>query len=95
VYGVFNTASKISGSLGKGLAALSMDQQYVREREINGRKKPIYVGEGIALGIKELGTGLYNGITGIIVRLVSVFSANFYAARATEWSPSRRWCRTY
>lgn len=65
LYGIFNTLSKISGSLGKGLAHLAMDESYLREREINGREKPHYLGQGIALGIQEFSQGVYKGLTGI------------------------------
>ena len=68
VFGIFNTASKISSSLGKGLATLSMDEAYMRERELSlGVDKPHYIGEGIALGIRDLGLGIYKGLTGIVV----------------------------
>lgn len=66
VSSIFMTASKISGSLGKGLAALSMDEEYQREREMR-RNKPLHLGEGIAVGISELGRSLLNGISGIVV----------------------------
>ncbi|PRP86239.1 vacuolar protein sorting-associated protein 13 family protein, partial [Planoprotostelium fungivorum] len=66
VSSVFMTASKISGSLGKGLAALSMDDDYVREREMRRRIKPNHLGEGIAVGIRELGLSLYNGVSGVV-----------------------------
>lgn len=32
VYGTFNAASKISGSMGKGIATLSFDEKFQRER---------------------------------------------------------------
>ncbi len=108
IYGVFNTASKITASVGKGqhyllfeyirityivlilgycidyysspchsycfqlgLATLSMDEVYYRERELALRRdKPTYVGEGIALGIRDLGFGVYKGITGFIVSIL-------------------------
>lgn len=41
----------------------------MREREVTGpsREKPIHVGQGIALGMRDLGIGLYKGLTGIVV----------------------------
>jgi len=66
VFGIFNTASKISGSLGKGVATLSMDDSYIRQREMSGREKATYVGEGIALGARDLGTSVYKGLTGVM-----------------------------
>lgn len=46
-----------------------MDTSYVREREVSTREKPNYVGEGIALGIRDFGIGIYKGIAGIIVKI--------------------------
>lgn len=67
VNGIFTTASKISGSLGKGLATLSMDSEFVKQREITARRKPKFVGEGIALGIQDFGNGVYKGVSSLFV----------------------------
>jgi hypothetical protein len=68
VYGLFNTVSKITGSIGKGVSTLSMDEQYMRERqERSVREKPKHVGEGVLLGVRDLGLGIFKGITGIVV----------------------------
>ena len=66
VVGIFGTASKITGTLGKGVAHLTFDRDYVRERERHGREKPKHFGEGMVWGAKELTTGFKKGITGII-----------------------------
>jgi len=71
VYGIFNTASKISSSLGKGLATLSMDESYVRERELSRWEKPTNVPEGIASGARDFAIGVYKGVTGIITDPIS------------------------
>ena len=71
VAGIFNTASKITGSLSKGVAHLAFDKEYVRQREKNNREKAKHVGQGISLGAKELGTGLFKGITGVVTAPIS------------------------
>lgn len=50
VYGTFNTLSKITGTLGKGIATLSMDDKYLQERSSAARKKPKHAGEGLVMG---------------------------------------------
>ena len=66
VVGIFGTASKITKTLGKGAAHLTFDKNYVREREkgSRSREKPKHIGEGVALGAKELKTGFKKGFTG-------------------------------
>jgi hypothetical protein len=47
VYGLFNTVSKITGSVGKGIANLSFDSEYMQKREMNKiKEKPKHIGEG-------------------------------------------------
>ncbi|RHY83272.1 hypothetical protein DYB31_000499 [Aphanomyces astaci] len=59
VYGTFNAASKLTGSISTGLATLSMDKTYIQSR-INRPKKdgPTNVGAGLLLGTKQLGQGI-------------------------------------
>jgi len=67
VYGVFNTTAKITGSIGKGMANLSTDLDYLQERDVLHREHPRHVGEGFAHGVRDLGLGLFRGFTGVIV----------------------------
>ncbi|EFA80196.1 vacuolar protein sorting-associated protein 13 family protein [Heterostelium album PN500] len=66
VYGLFNTLSKLSGAMGKGVSVLSFDEQYLRQRQRVHQKKARHVGEGIAFGLKGLGRGLMEGVAGIV-----------------------------
>ncbi|KAF2077768.1 hypothetical protein CYY_000889 [Polysphondylium violaceum] len=70
VYGTFNTLSKITGTIGTGVANLSFDDQYLHERKIHQARKPKHIGEGLAMGGIGLGRGLFQGITGIITKPV-------------------------
>eukprot|EP01119_Soliformovum_irregulare_P017031 TRINITY_DN5016_c0_g2_i3.p1 TRINITY_DN5016_c0_g2~~TRINITY_DN5016_c0_g2_i3.p1 ORF type:complete len:2265 (-),score=532.32 TRINITY_DN5016_c0_g2_i3:78-6224(-) len=66
-YGIFNATSKITGSIGTGIAHLSMDPEYMKDRqERNIRTKPKHVGEGVLYGARDLGLGLFKGVTGLI-----------------------------
>lgn len=66
VVGIFGTASKITGTLGKGVAHLTFDKDYVRSRDKHVREKPKHIGEGMVWGAKELRSGIKSGLTGIV-----------------------------
>jgi len=65
ITGVFGAASKVTGSIGRGVATLSMDEEYTIERNNDLKKAPRHVGEGLARGGKRLVLGVYRGVTGI------------------------------
>jgi len=48
----FISIFQLTDSIGKGVASLSLDPDYVRKREKSGRERPKHFGEGIALGAK-------------------------------------------
>ena len=68
--GAAGAAGRITGTVGKGLAALTMDKDYQRRRQMQINRKPRNAGEGLAQGVRGLGAGLYDGVTGVIVRPV-------------------------
>jgi hypothetical protein len=70
VYGMFNSVSKIVGAVGKGVATLSFDDDYVRQRQINQRKQPKHVVQGALQGAQALGMGVFHGITGVVLKPV-------------------------
>jgi len=70
VYGTFNSVSKIAGAIGKGVATLSFDDEYVKKRQINQRKEPKHFISGAGQGAFALGKGIFDGITGIVVKPV-------------------------
>ncbi|KAH3745690.1 vacuolar protein sorting-associated protein 13 family protein [Pelomyxa schiedti] len=71
VYGLFNSLSKVTGALGKGVAALSMDDDYLAKRRVNRKKKPKNIGDGTVQGVKQLGSGVLLGITGVVNKPVA------------------------
>ena len=72
VYGLFNTAAKIAGSVTQGLASMSFDPAYLRARELaQQRERPRNVGDGLVLGAKNLGKGLVQGLAGVVAQPVS------------------------
>ncbi|KAH9104923.1 hypothetical protein AeMF1_019123 [Aphanomyces euteiches] len=69
VYGTFNAASKLTGSISTGLANLSMDKTYIQSRTNRPKKDgPTNVGAGLLLGTKQLGQGILAGVSGIITQ---------------------------
>jgi vacuolar protein sorting-associated protein 13A/C len=67
VYAIFNSASKITGSISKGVAILSMDNEYQQKRQVEKfRQRPRNAIEGIGYGLKDLGTGIIKGLYGIV-----------------------------
>jgi vacuolar protein sorting-associated protein 13A/C len=44
--GLFNSTSKITGSISKGAASLSFDTDYIKQRELSSRSKPQTATEG-------------------------------------------------
>lgn len=64
VAATFTSVSAISGSVASGLSALTMDEEYIRQRERMQMKRPKNVISGIGTGAQSLATGVFKGITG-------------------------------
>lgn len=66
-YGLFNSASSVTKGVGSGISYVSMDSEYRKSRiEMKRRKKPTDVLQGLEFGVKEFGSGVLEGISGII-----------------------------
>lgn len=48
----------------------TFDEDYKKTRQKQKQKQARHVGEGVAMGAKEFGEGLFKGITGIVVQPV-------------------------
>jgi vacuolar protein sorting-associated protein 13A/C len=68
VGGAAGAASRITGTLGKGVAALTMDDDYQRRRQEAINRRPQNFGEGMARGVKGLGQGVASGVTGVFTK---------------------------
>eukprot|EP00755_Sulcionema_specki_P021681 Sspe_Gene.74709::Locus_46686_Transcript_4_4_Confidence_0.429_Length_2171::g.74709::m.74709/K19525/VPS13A_C; vacuolar protein sorting-associated protein 13A/C len=69
-YGVTNAASGITGSLGRSIASLSLDDTFQKERQERAETHPRHIVEGIAGGAQSLAIGLGEGLSGIITKPV-------------------------
>ncbi|XP_055010645.1 LOW QUALITY PROTEIN: intermembrane lipid transfer protein VPS13C [Boleophthalmus pectinirostris] len=68
VGGAAGMVSKITGSVGKGLAAITMDKEYQQKRREEMNRPPKDFGESLAKGGKGLLKGVVGGVTGIVTK---------------------------
>lgn len=67
IYGTFNAASLFTGTLSSGIASLSMDRNYISERNTRLRREvATHVGTGLLYGTKQLGHGIFDGVSGVL-----------------------------
>ncbi|XP_077862759.1 intermembrane lipid transfer protein VPS13A-like [Saccoglossus kowalevskii] len=70
VGGAAGVVSRVTGTLGKGLAALTMDEEYQKKRLKAMNQRPADLKEGLARGGKGLVMGFVEGVSGIVVQPV-------------------------
>uniref|UniRef100_A0A1I8A753 VPS13_C domain-containing protein n=1 Tax=Steinernema glaseri TaxID=37863 RepID=A0A1I8A753_9BILA len=68
VGGAAGAVSRITGTVGKGVAALTFDDEYQRKRQEALNRKPQNFSEGMARGAKGLTQGVYDGVTGVFMK---------------------------
>nr|XP_033782936.1 vacuolar protein sorting-associated protein 13A isoform X2 [Geotrypetes seraphini] len=68
VGGLAGAASRITSAMAKGVAAMTMDEEYQQKRREAMNKQPSGFREGIARGGKGLVSGFVSGITGIVTK---------------------------
>ncbi|XP_058806498.1 intermembrane lipid transfer protein Vps13 isoform X2 [Phymastichus coffea] len=71
VGGMAGAVSKITGAMGKGLAALTFDKDYQRKRQEQLNKQPANLQEGLARSGKSLISGVFDGVTGVVTKPIS------------------------
>ncbi|XP_026840774.1 vacuolar protein sorting-associated protein 13 [Drosophila persimilis] len=71
VGGAAGAMSKITGAMGKGLAALTFDEDYQKKRRQGMNNKPKNFHEGLARSSKGLVMGFVDGVTGVVTKPVS------------------------
>ncbi|KAE8617181.1 hypothetical protein XENTR_v10009002 [Xenopus tropicalis] len=70
VGGAAGMVSRITGTVGKGLAAITMDKEYQQKRRQEMGRQPKDFGESLAKGGKGFLRGVVGGVTGIITKPV-------------------------
>ena len=71
VFGVSDTFSKFTGSISKGLAVATLDDEFLRKRKIV-KNKPKHAGHGISQGVVSFAQTLGSGVEGLIVHLINL-----------------------
>ncbi|XP_074405827.1 intermembrane lipid transfer protein VPS13C isoform X1 [Zonotrichia albicollis] len=70
VGGAAGMVSRITGTVGKGLAAITLDEEFQQKRREEMGRQPKDFGESLAKGGKGLLRGVVGGVTGIITKPV-------------------------
>eukprot|EP00850_Spirogloea_muscicola_P018627 SM000173S02996 [mRNA] locus=s173:28246:52241:- [translate_table: standard] len=66
---ILGNASSALGHMSKGVAALSMDKQFIRSRQHQESKATVEgLGDGLREGGEALAKGLFRGVTGILTK---------------------------
>uniref|UniRef100_A0A914WWB3 Uncharacterized protein n=1 Tax=Plectus sambesii TaxID=2011161 RepID=A0A914WWB3_9BILA len=68
VGGAAGAVSRITGTLGKGVAALTLDSEYQRKRQEALNRRPQNFGQGMVRGAEGLGQGVFDGVTGVFLK---------------------------
>jgi vacuolar protein sorting-associated protein 13A/C len=69
VFGFSDSFSKVTGSIGKGLAVATMDKKFQDRRRANmTRNRPKHAIYGVTQGVNQFGTSIASGVAGLVVR---------------------------
>ncbi|KAI9475459.1 MAG: hypothetical protein EXX96DRAFT_266961 [Benjaminiella poitrasii] len=69
VFGITDSMSRFTGSLGKGLSAATMDKKFQDRRWMNmTRNKPTHAIYGVTQGVGYFGTSIASGVAGLVKR---------------------------
>jgi hypothetical protein len=66
MHGTFNTASKVTGALNKGIRYLTFDEEYIKQKDKLTQKKSIGITEGLSEGGEALAKGIWEGFSGVL-----------------------------
>ncbi|KAG2186184.1 hypothetical protein INT43_002622, partial [Umbelopsis isabellina] len=71
VFGFSDSFSKVTGSIGKGLAVATMDRKFQDRRRANmTRNRPKHAMYGVTQGVNQFGTSVASGVAGLVKRPV-------------------------
>ncbi|KAI9253785.1 hypothetical protein BDA99DRAFT_443164 [Phascolomyces articulosus] len=72
VFGVTDSFSKFTASMGKGLSAVAMDREYLDRRRMNmTRNRPRHAFGGVVQGANYFANGLISGATGLVTQPIA------------------------
>lgn len=68
MFGFSDSFAKVTGSIGKGLSAATLDKAYQDRRRLNmARNKPKHAIYGVTQGATSLGDSIVSGVAGLVV----------------------------
>ncbi|KAF8761669.1 Vacuolar protein sorting-associated protein [Rhizoctonia solani] len=69
VFGVTDSMTKVTSSIGKGLSAATFDEEYQRQRRLAQRtNKPKHAIYGVTAGAEALATSIASGVEGVVMK---------------------------
>ncbi|RUP47466.1 hypothetical protein BC936DRAFT_145703 [Jimgerdemannia flammicorona] len=69
VFGFSDSFAKVTGSIGKGLSAATLDKAYQDRRRLNmARNKPKHAIYGVTQGVNSFGNSIASGVVGLVKR---------------------------
>ncbi|TFY80723.1 hypothetical protein EWM64_g3289 [Hericium alpestre] len=69
VFGVTDSLTKVTSSIGKGLSAVTLDSEFQKRRRLAQRRnKPRHAIYGVAAGAEAFATSLASGVEGIVMK---------------------------
>ncbi|KAI8143832.1 hypothetical protein BJV82DRAFT_668275 [Fennellomyces sp. T-0311] len=72
VFGVTDSFSKFTASMGKGLSAVSMDREYLDRRRMHmAKNRPRHAFGGVVQGANYFANGLLSGATGLVTQPIT------------------------
>eukprot|EP00755_Sulcionema_specki_P015947 Sspe_Gene.60748::Locus_33541_Transcript_1_1_Confidence_1.000_Length_11348::g.60748::m.60748/K19525/VPS13A_C; vacuolar protein sorting-associated protein 13A/C len=73
VDGAAGTIQSLARGVGGGVANLSMDDEYIKRRRIEQRRKAKTIGDGLVQGGKAIGGGVVDGAAGLVLQPIRGF----------------------
>ncbi|EJD47755.1 vacuolar protein sorting-associated protein vps13 [Auricularia subglabra TFB-10046 SS5] len=69
VFGLSDTVTKVTGSIGKGISAATLDAEYQNQRRLNQRRnKPRHAIYGVTAGAEAFATSVRSGAEGLVLK---------------------------
>jgi vacuolar protein sorting-associated protein 13A/C len=73
VFGITDSMSRFTGSLGKGISAATMDKKFQDRRKMDMiRNKPTHAIYGVTQGVGYFGSSVASGFAGLVVNQLSI-----------------------
>ena len=70
-HGIFSFGAGITGTMTSGLSAVTFDKKYIQDnRRKDILETPENALDGLAMGLKRLGKGTFEGLTGLVTKPV-------------------------